>query len=119
MQRVMELARARQDEPGDPQHPLTPSLESVERRSASTIVEDGSRPRRCSDASCAATGSVAMTEDRPIEAILTEWRDIERNLEATEGETRRALDARFERLREEHRRAVASRDSEAKELRGR
>jgi hypothetical protein len=59
-----------------------------------------------------------MTEDRPIEAILTEWRDIERKLETTEGETRLALDARIERLREEHRRAVALRDSEAKELVG-
>ena len=59
-----------------------------------------------------------MTEDRPIEAILTEWRDIERKLEATEGEIRRALETRIERLREEHRRAVASRESEARELRG-
>jgi hypothetical protein len=69
--------------------------------------------------SFAASGSVAVTEDRPIEAILTEWRAIERELEATDGEARRALDARIERLREEHRQAVASRESEAQELRGR
>ena len=67
---------------------------------------------------CSVGEAVAVIEDRPIEAILTEWRAVERQLETTEGEARRALHARIERLRDEHRRALASRDSEAKELRG-
>jgi hypothetical protein len=91
----------------------------IERWSASTRinVEDESRLSRLDH--LRRRGGVAVTEDRPIEAILTEWRAIERELEATEGEARRALDARIERLREEHRQAVASRESEAQELRGR
>jgi hypothetical protein len=55
---------------------------------------------------------------RPVERILTEWREVERMLvDMLDTPDRRALEARIESLRQEHRLAIADREDEMAELR--
>ena len=55
-------------------------------------------------------------EGRTIEAILEEWRAAERELEAAVGDAGAAILARIDKLREEHRMAIADRDVIARDL---
>jgi hypothetical protein len=55
---------------------------------------------------------------RPVEGILTEWREAERMLaDMPDTPDRRALEARIESLRQEYRLAIADREDEMAELR--
>ena len=58
-----------------------------------------------------------MTRCRAVEAILDEWLEAERMLaDALDSDTTRAIQARVELLREEHRLALAAREEEIAEL---
>lgn len=56
-------------------------------------------------------------EPRTLEAILDEWRERERELEAHPNADLEALHARIAALRDEHVRALEERKQEADELR--
>jgi hypothetical protein len=58
-------------------------------------------------------------DPRPIDEILQEWRQRERELEDHPNADLEALHARIAALRDEHARALAKREREAEELRRR
>jgi hypothetical protein len=57
-------------------------------------------------------------EPRSPDAILREWRERERELEAQPNADLEALHARIAALRDEHTRAIEARRPQAEELRG-
>jgi hypothetical protein len=60
---------------------------------------------------------VDVVDTRTIEAILDEWRERERQLEAHPVADTEGLQAQIAALRDEHIRALAARKNEADELR--
>ena len=59
-----------------------------------------------------------MIRGRPVEAILTDWREAERVLaDKPDTPDRRVLEVRIALLRQEHRLAIADREGEIEELR--
>lgn len=58
-----------------------------------------------------------VAEGRSVDAILADWRSLERERDGmSDGPGRAAVDALIVDLREEHRRALAEREAEASSL---